>query len=382
MNKLLFLSILGFVALNTLTAQVNEAETFFRNQQYDKAFEIYQECFDMDSSQLVCLEYSALSCMKLGDLARAKNQFLLLEKKDSLNFTAISQLAAIFEQERNIPKAVKYYLSLTRLYPENPVFHRKLAQQYQSGGLNNEAFQAYSRAHSLNPRDMYAIKGISEIFISNRQYSDADSILSIGLMLDSMNVQLNLLFAQSKYRQKRFDSTVYFLERVQYEIDFSPYHNKMMGYACIQIDSFEKSIHFLEKALNDDGSKEYAHYYLGIAYENMENMEYAIHHYNKAVEESISDNIHLYHQNLARIYKEDSDLKNAIQHYRDAIRYGGEDLLLFHLARASDSYFRDKNIAIRYYEKFLNSSNSEEELKAYAEKRLQLLKEQEHQKIE
>ncbi len=351
---------------------------YYSKQEFQEALRLFEECISQDSLNTFCMEKAGLSAYQLGDIPKAKALFFNLEKLDSTNRIAIAQLSTIYDQEKNIPKAIKYYTKLKKLIPQNPVYHRKLAQQYHNAGLHVEAFPHYLEALKLNPRDVFTINGIAEIFLSNKQYIEADSMLREGLKLDSLNINFNLLMAQSQYRQKAYDSTVHYLERIRYEIDLSPYYNKLFGYSYIQIDSFERSIPLLEKSLVDEGSKEYAHYYLATAYEKLENPEYALFHYQKALEEGISGNIDLYHRGLAKLYNEKKQLGDAIDHYIDAYKYGKDPVVLFYLARASDIYYKDKNIAVNYYKKYIKSNDSNADYKKYAKERKLHLQEQLH----
>ena len=374
----LFVLLFSYSNVCSQSPDLEEAQSFYNAQEYHKAFEIFKQCAIEDTSNLACVEKAGMSAYRLGDIPNAKKYFIALEQLDSINQTALNQLSVIYEQEKNTPKAIKYYTKLNKLFPDNPIFYRKLAQQYQNAGLLADAFSYYARANKLNPRDMLTLNGLSELFLANQQYAEADSILREGLVIDSMNVNFNLLMAQCQYRLKAYDSTVHYLEKIRYEIDFSPYFNKMLGYSYIQIDSFENSIVYLEKALMDEGSKEYAHYYLATAYEKLENEEYAFHHYEKALEEGISDNVDIYHRNLARIHNDNNALKDAIEHYKDAYKYGKDPLILFFLARASDVYYKDKNIAISYYNRYIKSGHNNPEYIGYSKDRVRYIKEEMH----
>lgn len=383
MSKILI--ILGFSFLQSMVFCQNDsllllAEQYYENQDYENAFHAYSECYKSDSENEFCLKQAAMSSYRLGDLPKAKTLFEVLVKVDSVNRVGLVQLANIYEQEKNTPKAIKYYSKLTKLFQENSTYYRKLAQQYHNAGLLIEAFSNYNKAYKLNSKDMYALQGITEIFVSNQQYVEADSMLLIGLAADTFNIKMNQLLARSKYKQKEYDQTIYTLERITGRVDLSPYFNKMLGYAYIQIDSFERAIYYLQKSLSDEGSKEYAHYYLATAYEKLENPDYALHHYQEALKEGVSDNVSNYHRNLAKIYNEKNKLKEAIPHYQDAIKYGDDPLLMFFMARAADKYYKDKNIAIRYYGKYLKSSDDNAEYKKYSKDRMIYLKEIRHQK--
>jgi len=357
-----------------------QGDIYFNTQNYSKALDIYEKCLLGDTTDVSLFESAATSAYRLGDTPRARALYLSVEKMDSSNRVALSQLATIFEQQKNTPKTILYYSKLIKLYPENSIYYRKIAQQYQSAGITADAFKNYSKAFELNRRDLFTIKGLSELFISNNQYQEADSITHVGLLMDSTNISLRLLIAQSKYRQKAYDSTIVHLESIMGRLDFNAYYNKMLGYSYIQIDSFEKAIPVLEKSLTDPGSKENAHYYLATAYYELENLEYSKFHYEKAIEEGISKNVDIYHRVLAKMYNEENKLNKAIDHYKDAYKYGKDPLVLFYLARASDVYYKDKSIAINYYTKYYKSKHDNSEYIEYAKQRAKQLKELRHQK--
>jgi len=238
----------------------SEANAAYDFQEYQKAFELYKECFETDSTQIHCYERGAQSAYRLGDIANAKKLFHRLEQIDTINRLAFSQLSAIYELEKNAPKATKYYTKLRNLFPENPVYRRKLGQQYQAAGLMTEAFENYSAA-----------------------------------------------------------------------------------------------------------------------YERMDSTEWALYHYEKALDEGISSNTDLYHRNLARMYNDAGKLREAIEHYKDAYKYGEDPLVLFYLARACDIYYKDKSVAVNYDSKYIRSSEPTEEYKQVAKDRRQHLREQMHQ---
>lgn len=357
----------------------NQAFEYYDKADYQEAFELFSECINLDSTDLILYEKAGRSAQLLGMIPQAREMYIQLEKRDTFNKTALVQLASIYEQEKYIPKAIKYYTKLTELYSDNGLYYRKLAQQYASAGLKTDAFKNYSRAHKLNGKDLITIKGLAEIFLSNNQLEDADSILVEGIKLDTLNIGLHQLIARSKYKQKEYQSTIDYLSKINRRVDLNPYFNKLLGFSFIQIDSFETAVYYLNKSLVDEGSKEFAHYYLATAYEKMDSTEAAVFHYEKALEEGISANVPNYHRNLARIHNSGKNLKEAIPHYKDAYKYSEDALILFYLARASDSYYKDPSIAINYYSKYIKSGHDHKEYMDYAKSRRRQLKEFKHQ---
>lgn len=382
MNKqvtlLLFLICQLIQAQDMPSDQLASANQLFNNQEYQEALDIYHTVLAADSTQNIILEKAGLSAQRLGDYKLAKQFFQQLEKNDKTSEVAIKNLAKIYDGEDNVPKAIKYYIKIIDTNPQNPLFIRKLAQQYNKSGLLLDAFPLFLQAYTLNSKDNYTVRALANIFINNKQFENADTILRQALSYDSLNINNTLLFARSKYSQKQYDSTTFVLKRLAGRLDLDNYFNKMLGYSYLQIDSVDHAIHHLHMSLVNEGNPEYAHYYLGTAYEKKDEIDSAIHHYKEAAKAGISKDVDLYHKNLARIYNEKNDLKQALPHYADAYKYSQDPLVLFFHARAADIYYKDKSIAMNYYKKYEKSEHNNIEYKKYAKDRRRALREQIH----
>jgi tetratricopeptide (TPR) repeat protein len=376
----LLISFIFIMAVRTAWCQadIQDARRYMQEQEYTLALPIWESCAQ-DTAQTECIEQAAIASSRLGYMSQAKNYFHQIEKYPDYFKTACINLASIYEQQENIPKAIKYNSILRDSFPENPIYYRKIGNLLMKAALPKEAFSSYAKALSLNPDDVTTIRAIADILVTNAQYTDADSLLKHGLSIDSTNVGLSLLLARNYYKQRMYDSTVMVMNELKGVIDFSNYFNKMYGYSLLQIDSVDESIFYLEKSLVNEGDPEYAHYYLGNAYELKGDMESAIFHLRKAIETGTSPGLKTHYRNLARILNSENILREAIPAYEWAYRYDDDPLLLFYLGRASDAYYKDKSIAIRYYTKYINSKNDNEEYKQYARERKRYLLEYQHQ---
>ncbi len=367
---------------NSLQAQINEifesGKKAFNQQEYILAINDFDKCIEQDSLNLHCLEFAGNASLKLGNLYKAKNYFIQAESLDSNNLTILKQLAGIYELEENIPKAIKYYNHLIKLDSTNAIHYRKLGQLFTKSNLLSESLGYFEKAYSINPQDFYTINGLVEILLKNKSCQIADSLLMAAIEQDTFNIRYNLLLAKSKYIQKEYDSTCVVLKKIRGKIDFNNYYSKMYGFALLQIDSLDAAIHYLNNSLVNENNPEKALYYLGSAHEKKEDYKSANHYYAKAIEASTSKDIGLYHRNIARLANEQSDLKKAIFHYKEAYDYSKESVLLYQIAQLSDLYYKDKNIAIRYYKKYINSDHDNTAYKKYAKERSKYLIEQAH----
>lgn len=362
---------------------ITQITNSFTNSNYGEVIRISESCYPDSIPDKNIAKMYAQALVRSGMQKKAKNYCeQILESSDSLFFAHLI-LAQIYEQEENPPKAIKHYMKCHQADTMQVQWIKKLASLFIRSGDIPSAFHYYNMAHTLQPEDITVITSLAEIFLENDQQHEADSLLQFAYGLDSSNVKVLLLSARVLYQNKDYAIAVKRLERANEFVDFSQYFNKLYGYALLRIDSLDRSIYFLEKALvGERTNREYAHYYLAIAYEKKEKPDFAIFHYERAISEGISENISTYFKNLGLVYEKQNNFPEAIKSYKKGLDWnsGKDDILLFYLARACDQYYKDKSIAVRWYSKYIESSDEDQKLKKYAIERIQYLREIAHMK--
>ena len=377
--RFLFTFYISICAVLVTGQNLSKAQIAIDEKDYLTALSLYTSCYESDTTNIHCLYQSALAASKSGDNTTAKNLFLRLEKKDTVLQQTWINLGALYEEEENPPKAIKYYTRLHNDNPTNATYTRKLGRLYRSANNRIDAWKYYAMAYKTNPRDIKTAKGLAELAMANSQAELADSIIIAALKIDSTHIGLNLLRAKMMYKNKSYEETANILESVLSRYDFNTYYHKLYGYALVQIDSTDKAIFHLTRALESTPEDEKLHYYLARAYEDIGDNKTAIFHFEKATDFSISPSLDKYFKNLARLYDEQKDLPKAIEAYKESYRYGQDPKILYYLARASDIYYKDKSIAIKYYSRYIKSKDDTKSYKAYAKQRKQYLKEVKHQ---
>lgn len=367
-----FLICISFLLCTPIFAQ--DVQSYFQSQQYAKALDMLETA----DSTLQNLMMKATCEQRLGLLKNAKKTYHQVLNQDSTNIQAISQLGVIYDQEYDLAKAIKYYRMLIQLDSTNSYYYKVNARVAKKAGLLRESFQYLATAHQLNPRDISVLLDIGDLFFANKQLAEADSILTIAFLEDSTNIQVILNKARSEYSLKDYARTVLLLEKTTGRLDLPPFYQKMLGYSYLQIDSFDLAIRSLERLLEKE-SNEYTHYYLAIAHSKKENWEDAIYHYDKAIKDAISPNLFIYHANLGEYYTNENYKKEALYHYEEAYRYKEDPKYLFFRARLADDYYRDKQIAINLYTRYVKTKDTQKEWMDYAKKRILYLKEYKHQ---
>ncbi len=364
-----------FLLLNTLflSAQSSEADRYLQTQDYANALALF-----VDSDSTLENQLNIAYCYyKLGQWRNAKTYYEKVLKKDSTRLVAYLQLGSIYDQELSLPKAIKCYSTLAKLDSSNAHYFKLTGGAYEKAGLIREAFTAYSRALKLNAQDITIYLSLANIFIKNKQYEDADSLVNLAYQLDSGNVKVLLTQARTKYGIRDYNKAVISFKKTRGKLDLNPFYRKMLGYAYLKIDSLDQAIHTLTNLLEDDAS-EHTHFYLASAYSRKGELDHSIYHYKKAIKEGISPNLADYHAYLANDCKKDKQYKLAIEHYEQAYRYSEDPRYIFHRAQMCDLYYKDKKIALNHYRRYLKYKDRNEEYNAYAKERVQYLSEYIH----
>ena len=313
-----------------------------------------------------------------GNFKQAKEILLNLEIQEQNIKKAHGILASIYEQEENVPKSLKYYLSLCQTDSLNGIHFRKAAKQFLKAGATADGLDYYELAYERNPHDFLTIKSLADIYIEQYDTLKASKIIDQAMAYDIENLSYRLLKAKLHYKQSDYATVVTVLDSIKAQLDLNSYYSKMLGFCKLKEGDIEDAIFWLQKSLSDDSESEHVHYYLSEAFSKKGDNEASLYHLDQALETAISERTGRYYRNKAKIYDEQKDLRAAINAYEEAYRYDKDPLMLYFLARASDIYYADKNIAIRYYDKYLKSRHNVESYKHYAKERRDYLKEQLH----
>lgn len=313
-----------------------------------------------------------------GNFKEAKELFLAVDSLDENRMIVQKRLASIYDQEENVPKALKYYLRLCVVDSLNGIYFRKAAKQFLKAGATTDALDYYEKAYQKNNKDFLTIKALADIYIESYDTLKAKVLLDKAIAYDAENLLYRLLSAKYHYKQSDYKSVISVLDSIKGQIDFNSYYSKMLGYCKLKEDQVDEAIFWLQKSLSDDSESEHVHYYLSEAYGKQGNEDASLHHLEQALSKAISERTGKYYRNMAKIYDQKKMLKEAIKAYEEAYRYDNDPLMLYFLARASDIYYADKQIAIRYYKRYLKSSHKVESYRNYAKERTRYLKEQVH----
>ncbi|MDX1666764.1 MAG: tetratricopeptide repeat protein [Saprospiraceae bacterium] len=341
--------------------------------QYEEAAELLSQCYTQDPDNIDYLSRIAYCNMQMGRYGDAKMFYNEILKLDSLNTIALGSLGSIAEKESNYSRAWEYYQQLTAIDSTNSYYFKRLA--FTALRLDNTigGVAYFLKAHQLSRADIEVIHHLSKLYLALGAFDLAEEMIERGFRLDPKNI--NLLYDQAMLSQKMEDhqGIIESVQAAMQQKDTSDYYQMMLGVAYLKVDSVDQAIEHLEQIVAREEDSEHTHHYLGIAYRQKREIEKATAHMEKAVEKGISPKISSYYAELGALAEKQKKYKLAMEHYENAYRHSQNPEHLFHVAHNCDRYYKDKNMALRYYRKYLRSGN--EKFQEYAQARTSQLKE-------
>ena len=363
--------IFGWAQESDATIIEKEADRLINNYQFDRALTLLTST--NDSLNINLLQRKGYCFYRLGNYEDAIAEFERIVKIDSTNRNALHQLGQLYSRNNQYTKSAGSYKKLISLDSLNSFHYKQYAAVASQADDIPTAVTNYLMTIKLNPRDIEAYGALTNVLLETEAYQMADSIVTIALSYYPESNQLRLLLAKAFLGEKKYQEVLDNVEELLIKSDTTQAHARLLGIAYFQLDQYEKVISCMNFLLKADAKADWIFYYIGASYQGLKNHEQAIKFLSRAIEEGISENISMYYTILAFNYEEVKDIKNAIRYYKAAYESSKSDILLYHLARNSDVYFKDKSVAIAYYKRYLKSDDTVKVAKEYSKYRLREL---------
>ena len=372
----LSLSAQDSIKLQTITYDVaseyQKAIEYLGAFQYQKALDHIYECHRTDPGNLDYLSKLAWCYQKLGNYSESKIYYNKLLQTSPGNVSAMSNLGLIYEKELNYHKAKDYYRQLLEIDTTNSYYYKINAYNAMKIDQQMEGIVFFNKAHQLNPNDLIVIDELANLYFDLGATEYALTFTQKGLALAPDN--LRFLYSDARVHNKldSFSTVVQQLEHALSLGDTLGYYQTMLSVSYIHLDSLDKAAFHLEQLVALDKASEHTHHYLSIIYDKKEDSKQSMYHLEKAIEKAISPKTSLYYAELAAHHEKQKTYKDAIFFYAEAYQHSQKDVYLFHQARNTDFYFKDKKMALRLYKKYLATGHAK--YREYTTKRVSELK--------
>ena len=292
-----------------------------------------------------------------GKLKMAEPLLSKLCGLDSMNWSYAYYLSGIYMQSGKFEDAIKIYKRFITRDTTNYIYLDKLAFATLKKGEYDDAIELYNKSLSVNPKDLTALKNLSFLYASTFDADTAIQLLTRGIEIDSTDLDLYLMRANlnysKSYRKRALDDYLVILASG----DSSKLYLKRIGIGYSYNFQPKEAIVYLLKAYKVDSIDYETCSYLGQCYYKIKDLKNSIYYYKKVIKilMPVNSQLGLTYVLCAESQNGNEDYKDAIASYLKAYAVNGDPNINMIIANIYDEKLKNKNRAIYYYERFLNT---------------------------
>ena len=411
----LFIPASSLFAQNNQQDEFNKAKLLMMEGKYSQSTELLTKLLDSDSTYSDIFYYLGLNYQSLSNFQRA-SEFLektlkldsanvkimtllgndyyaagrisnadsILSKAFSLDSTDSQILLALgktYKQEEYWNKAQAIYKRLTKLDSANSFYYEQIARCNVKLKKIDGAIINFQIAHRLNPLNQNTVLQLGELYISQDKLISASRIIDDGLRVYPKSAIIWTQKGNINLKMKNYDDAISNYQKSISLGDSSETNFRNMGVGYYWKEEYDSSIVLLNKAVKITDKDPSAYFYLGASYKGLKKYDLAIENLSKAVDLQRNDFMAEILIQIAATYYAQKDYSQALKFYQDALREKPDKKeIIFYLAAVYDHYYKDKSVALKYYQKFLTKigEGTDKNLVRYADDRINALVEKAH----
>jgi len=195
-------------------------------------------------------------------------------------------LAALYSQFHEPEEALKEYIALIKLYPENPEYYFQAGKIFSTRNRADLAEQYIKKAVSLNPKEgRYRFELGMQYYLVKR-IKEASLEFEAALKLDPNDAKVLLYMGKILKDTKDYTEAIPYLEKAARDQEYKLRSIIELGGCYISLKMFDKATPELERAVNlitkeSDPDGLYARYFLAMCYEMTDDIPKAIAQWDK-----------------------------------------------------------------------------------------------------
>jgi len=371
MKNFSFLFIVLLFQVEKISAQPprvdkNIVMDLFQNMQYEDAISYLLAAEKTDSLNLQTLGYLGYAYQMNDDYNNAGRYYQKMLDIDSNNVSANQYFSNLYSNSD--PQAARVYVyRLIGSSPNKAVYYRKMGELFRRTNQKDSAFIYYEHAFRLSPYDSRNGAGLADLYIDQKNYLRADSIIDEGLVRDSLNVLYLKLRIRSCYEVGAFQKVIIPGERLIRlgEGSLTTLTQVVLSYYTMKL--YRDCIRVCEFLIDKGMAGENIFYYAAKSHAKLREFDKSNELLKTCLELAISNTAEYYFNALGDNYEEMKQFKKAIAQYDTAYYLFKNPLMLYNCGRVLDGSLKNYAAAKKYYSKYLVLAKPEsvDERKAY-----------------
>ncbi len=303
---LVLLVLIGFLLvfiIKTFAApkKIEGIQKYIKQGKYSAAIKLAKSMITKDPR-----DFKAHYYLGKAYLADNKPELALMEFK-TVNQTAIfdqffseiefrKQIAQLYFKFNQPEEALKEYLLLTKLEPNNAENFYNAGKIFEQRSKSEQALQFYQKTISLNKRHVKAHAALGLLLFKGKNYVDARKEIDYAIKLSPETFSSYYYLGKILKESKDYIGAINSFEKALRDPEFKQRALIERGTCYLAVNSYEKAINEFDRAVRaskDESSQEslYARYYLANCYEKLRKIDQAVEQWEKifAINRSFKD---------------------------------------------------------------------------------------------
>jgi tetratricopeptide (TPR) repeat protein len=360
---------------NTLVLE-KTADIYQTIGNYNKAIACYSEALEIEEKSQLKIKLANVYAT-IGYKDKAIDLYEDVFKKDSSNLLVANNLGKLYLRELKPKRAEQLFRYLKVQDTLNPNYPYQLGKALALQRKKLQMGQSYIDAFTIDTLHLNSIYEVAKFFKSLHIRDTSRMFIEKGLKIDATNINFLQLKANDHYFEKEFKEALVTLKKLE-ALKFRSINTyEMFGMSYFNLEQIDSAEIYFKKALKMDRKNPKILYRLATLEYQRENFKSARLLTMQSIMYSKPDHDKQY-MLLGIMAKNELDYKSAVNYFDEAVKNNRSNAdALFELAFAADSYYEDKKIALKHYERFIERFKSKNpKLTKYASERIKQLRKQ------
>ncbi|KAI6178743.1 hypothetical protein M3Y98_00534800 [Aphelenchoides besseyi] len=189
-------------------ALVNRGNVSFLTGKEKEALHFYKEALQVEPSCIQAIYNIGLVSRKIDDWESAKNSFYKLNNMLINNVQVLTQLALLYEENKEYEQARDFYNQASTLAPTDPAIQSKLANLYDIEGNKSDAFVWNVESYRSYPSNIEVIKWLGNYFVDAQLSEKAVHYFEKAAIMEPHNIEWQMLMAGCQRRSGNFQKAL------------------------------------------------------------------------------------------------------------------------------------------------------------------------------
>jgi len=190
-------------------------------------------------------------------------------------------IARLYQKFNENEEALKEYLLLIKIQPENAEYHFMAAAIFTQRNRSDLAEGYFNKAISLNPKEPRYYIELGVLLYQSKKFKEAGYTLDMALKLEPGSIRANFYRGKTFKDTKDFASSLPFFEKASRDQEYKVRALVETGSCFMSLKMIDRAITELERAVKicEDESETdslYARYFLAMCYEKKKEIPSAI----------------------------------------------------------------------------------------------------------